>query len=135
MRATDAMFVIGMIPGITGLSTPCAREVVDEAQVGVGLEEELRDREVGDAQLRGEVIPVGGVARSIAGGPRDARRRRSRSGRMLPHVLDELERVAVVARPGVGRVGRRVAGEGEDVLDVRRVVRVEDLADVARVCG
>ena len=49
-----------MIPGSTGLSTPSVGELVDEAHVVLGLEEELGDREVGAAQLVGE------VARSVS---------------------------------------------------------------------
>ncbi len=59
MRATEAMFVIGMIPGITGLSMLRAAQVVDEREVRVDLEEELCDREVRDRHLRGEVVAVG----------------------------------------------------------------------------
>ena len=45
--AICAKLLIGMMPGTTGTSAPSLRVVVDEAEVGVGVEEELRDRRVG----------------------------------------------------------------------------------------
>ena len=48
----------GMIPAITGLSTPSLREALDQLEIVRGVEEELRDREVGLAQLLGRVPTV-----------------------------------------------------------------------------
>ena len=56
-------------------------KVVDEAEVGLDLEEELGDREVGGAELGGEVITVALGGRPTEDVPRDGRPRRPRSGR------------------------------------------------------
>ena len=49
----------GMMPGTIGTSTPSAAHLVDEVEVGVGVEEELRDRRVGAAfTLSDEVLQV-----------------------------------------------------------------------------
>ena len=46
IRLIWARFVIGMIPGMIGMSTPSAASPVDEAEVVLGPEEQLGDREV-----------------------------------------------------------------------------------------
>jgi hypothetical protein len=50
IRRTCPAFVTGMIPGTTACR-PERGELVDEAEVVLGLEEELGDREVGVRQL------------------------------------------------------------------------------------
>ena len=104
------------------------RQIVDQREVVVDLEEELRDGEVGTAQLRREVLAIG-VA---IGGPwvqlgvsGDADRERAVGG----HVLDELARMPVVTRSRL-IAGGRISSEGEDVLDVLGEVVDEDLVDV-----
>ena len=52
------MLSTGMIPGITGRSTPRWSQRVDELEVVVRLEEELRDPEVGLGELLRRVAPV-----------------------------------------------------------------------------
>ena len=46
-RASCEKFWIGMMPGTIGRSMPIASDLVDEVEVGVGVEEVLRDRGVG----------------------------------------------------------------------------------------
>ena len=109
------MLVAGMIPAITGLSTPRSREALDEVEVVVGVEEELRDGEVGRGQLLGGVAPVA----------LPCRRARVRLGCAatpdrevadLAHEVDELDRVVQLTRREV-EVLRRVAAQREDVVD------------------
>ena len=59
MRFTDFAFVTGMIPGITGVVTPSSVEVAEELEPHVGLEEELREPEVGECELLGLASSVG----------------------------------------------------------------------------
>ena len=66
IRLMLPMLVAGMIPGITGLSTPRPRGL-DEVEVVLGVEEELGDGEVGRGQLLGGVAPVALARRASAG--------------------------------------------------------------------
>ncbi len=72
--------VTGRIPGSTGVSTPRSRRSATQPLVLGGLEEELRDPEVGQRQLGRQEVAVARQCRASAdgrpGGP--PRRRRSR---------------------------------------------------------
>ena len=124
--------VAGMMPGITGLSTPSSCNAFDEIEVVVGVEEELRDREVGLGQLlRGP--------RAIR---RETRRLRMRFGERghtdrevahLPHEPHEIDRVIELTRREI-LVLRRIATEGQDVLDARVSIPGRDL-DQLGACG
>ena len=61
MRAIWLALVTGMMPGSTGLVDAEVGELVDEAEVVVGFEEELGDGEVGGRQLVGEMASVRGA--------------------------------------------------------------------------
>ena len=52
--------------------------------------------------------------------------------RVVPHQLHQLEGVGEVAA-GVAAVGGRVAGQGQDVVDARRRVLVEQADHLVRV--
>jgi hypothetical protein len=99
-------------------------ELVDHAQVGAGLEEELRDAEVGHGELRREVAPVGGAVTVGAGvqlgvgGDPDA------EVTDLADELDELGGVGELDRV-VLPVGGGIPGEGEDVRDAGGLVLLE----------
>ena len=73
-------------------------ELVDHAEVVVGVEEELRDAEVGHPQLGGEVAGGRWPCRASAGGARGRRPRRSQKS---PISLGEVDQLG-----GVGEVGR-----------------------------
>ena len=102
---------------------------VDHADVVLGLEEELRDREIGAAQLfRKEAAVIGTrsttwVTLGVCGDT-DA------EATSVAKVFDEVECVLVVTRSHVGGVGGRVAAEGKNVLDVGCLVGVENRIDV-----
>ena len=103
-------------------------ELLDEADVVGGLEEELGDREVGPGQLGGEEAAVGGPVRGAGvdlgvGGHADRE-----VG--VVDVADEVRGVPVVRGPAAVRTGREVPPEGEDVLDAGGPVVVEDLGDL-----
>ncbi len=128
IRLTWLVFVIGMMPGRIGLSTPSADSSSTHPGVLLDLEEELRHREVGDAQLVGEVPSIGfAVGRTRVhlrvGGDRGG----ETAGRH--DVFEQLDRVAVVAGLRLA-VGARVAGQGEDVLDADLAIDVEEGGDV-----
>ena len=99
-----------------------------------GVEEELRDREVGLAQLLGGVATVGLEARRAwvrLGVRGDA----DREVAVLAHEADEIDRVVELARRQV-EVLRRVAAEGQDVLDPGVAVAGDDLGELgSRVCA
>ncbi len=103
-------------------------QLVDQADPVLDLEEELRQREVGDRQLVGEMAAVGGPV----GRPRvhlrvgrDAHRERTGGD----HVVEQVHRVEVVARLVDATCGW-VAAEGEDVLDAEFGVVLEQRRDV-----
>jgi hypothetical protein len=104
-------------------------ELLDEADVVLGLEEELGDGEVGTLQLGREVaavrLSIGGL-RVDLGVCSDPDGEVARLG----DVFEQVGGVRVVARPR-GTLARRVAAEGEDVDDARVVVVGEDLGDLA----
>ena len=97
-------------PGHDRLVAAQRRQLVDQAQVVLGLEEELGDGEVGPLQLGGQVATVARPGRASGGAARGGRPRRRRSRPASGHVLEQLGGVGVVARAGVGgvrRAGRR----------------------------
>ena len=134
MRLMLARLVTGMIPAITGLSTPRAAQALDQVEVVVGVEEELGDGEVGLGELLGGVAPVGLAARRR---PRvrlrDGRRRRPEVADLADeaHELDRVLELAV----GEVEVLRRIAAEGEDVVDPGVAVALDDLDQLGARCG
>ncbi len=123
-----------MIPGITGLSTPMRAQCVDEVEVVMRLEEELRDREVGLCELLGAVTTVrldrrrarmrlrmhGHADREVADGPGEA---------------DELDGVMELTL-GELEVGGRIPAQSEDVLDPGVGVALRTIvSSSARVCA
>ncbi len=58
MRTRPGRLMKGITPGRTGLSQPELGQLVDQAEVVVDREEELRHREVGGLELRGQVAAV-----------------------------------------------------------------------------
>ena len=119
-----------MMPGMHRLGHAERSQLVDQADVVLGVEEELGDGEVG----AGAAWRPGGGGRSARSGERGwtsgwaATPTREAAARR--HVLDQLAGVGVVAGLDVGRVAGRVAAEGQDVLDARGAVGVEDLGDL-----
>ena len=120
-------------PGDHGLVDPERMEALDEVEVVPGVEEELRDREVGLAELLGGVATVGldtlrtWVRLRVRG---DA----DREVAVLANEADEIDRVRELARREV-EVLRRVAAQGEDVLDPRVAVARDDLRRAGRACA
>ena len=107
-------------------------ELVDEAHVVLGLEEELGHREVGDAQLVGQVPAVGRAVGRAGMHLADGRRRRRRS--QPPRRRLRAARSRSGSRSASGwPSARRVAAEGEDVLDADLAVAVEERGDSSRV--
>ena len=133
MRFTDFTLSTGMIPGITGVVTPCSREVAEELEPHVGLEEELRDAEVGARELLGLAPPVGraiGRRGMTFGVHRDADREIADAA----HEIDEIGRVVEIAGREVEVLGR-IAAERQDVLDARVAVARHDLGRAPRACA
>ena len=96
-----------MIPGITRVVTPCSREVAEELEPYVGLEEELRDTEVGARELLGLPAAVG---RAIGRRGMPFRVHRDADGEVADpaHEVDEVGRVVEIAGRQV-QVLRRIA--------------------------
>ena len=59
MRPIDESAVTGMIPGTTGVEMPRAARSSTSPRYSSDPEEELGDREVGQAQLLGQAVAVG----------------------------------------------------------------------------
>ena len=123
-----------MMPGDHGLVDTEGAQALDQVEVVGGIEEELRDREVGGAQLLGGVTPIGLAVR----------RARVRFGvRGDPHrevadatdQLHQLDRVVQLAGREVEVLGR-VTPQGEDVVDAGVAVADDDVDQLgARVRG
>jgi hypothetical protein len=113
-RCKIAECVIGMMPGITGLSTPWAC-ATHELEVVVGLEEELRHREVGNGQLLRRMATVG----LDVGGTRVRLGVRGDSDGEVADATNQTHEIdRVLELPGRQLdAGRRVAAKRQDVVD------------------
>src|SRR5439155_7244969 len=104
------------------------RDVVDQAEIVVDAEEELRDGEVGQVQLGGQMVAVRltvGRARVELGVGGDADREAADG----PGQLDELDGVVQLGKTRF-RFGRGIATEGEHVLHAGLAVRDQDLGQL-----
>src|SRR5260221_5989505 len=94
------------------------------------LEKELRDREVGGAELLRRVLTVGGEARRPRVWLRVCRDR-NREVAQLADELDEIDREVELAF-GEIEIDGRITAQREDVLDPRVAVAKDDLAHLDR---
>ena len=126
MRSMPVIVVTGMMPGSTGLVTPSSASSSTRRVHSLGLEEELRDREVGQRQLLGEVAPVRREVRRPRVSGRVGRDADREVADLARHV-DEVDRVLEL-RVGGRRIVRDVAAERHDVLHAGVGVVLQEVA-------
>ena len=130
----SSVFSSGMMPGSTGLVHPTRRELVDHPEVVVGIEEEVRDGEVGHLELLGQ-SPAIGVPIALRAGCSSGWAATAIENSGLPsHQLDQLAREREVTGRG-GAVGGRISRQRQDVLDAVGGVVVEQRRRSRRRCG